>query len=206
MANRTANDDTAYGNYLRSNGPRGFDWRYAAPVAGMAALPALAAIGGGSAAAGAAAAPSAPAAGGYGALFGGNGAFLGGAAPHVATTAARFSLPNILRLAEVGVPAVTGLIGMHAQNKANTRQFAAEQGNYNQQLQFAREQESERKAEAARVAAEEARRWAIDQQNQQRQMAAADEERAFQRRLVEEREARNQQRRMQLADFLRMGR
>lgn len=63
MASVGMNQQTPYGEYLRSHGNRGFDWRMAAPVVGMAALPALgvfgAAAGGGSAAGGAATAAGA---------------------------------------------------------------------------------------------------------------------------------------------------
>lgn len=188
---------------------------------GAAAAPFLLGAGGaGVGAAGSAVAPTASAAGsgGYSSpgvfsgLFGGGGGAAGAAgssasaiAP-VAASAARFRLGDLFKLAEFGVPAVTQLIGMRSQNRAMDRQAAMEQRTLAEQMAFAREQEAFRRAEADRVAREDQRRWEIEQQNRGRELAAAEEERAFNRRLIEEREARRNQARLRLADFLRMGR
>lgn len=175
-----------------------------AAIAPLAAVSAPALFGG-AGATGAAASTGYSSPGVFGGLFGG-GAAAGGAAAPAVTTAARFTLPNILKFAEIGVPAVTSLFGMRAQNNALKQQGALEQRNLQEQMAFAREQEAQRRAEYDRQMAEESRRWDVENQNRARELAAAEEDRAFNRRLIEEREARNAQRRMQLAQFLGYGR
>lgn len=143
-------------------------------------------------------------------LFGamGGGAATGAAAstaPAV-TTAARFTLPNILRMAEIGVPAVAGIFANRAQGKALDRQSAMEQQNIQAQMDFAREQEAIRRAEAERMFTEDQRRFDTSERNTK-------EQRDFERRLIEEREARrapyreaSRQALFRLQELINMGR
>lgn len=153
--------------------------------------------------------------------------FGGGAAAGSAASSAAASVPatvpaaaggamnfgNLLKLGQLAVPAVTGLFGMRSQNRALDRQSQMEQGNLNQQMEMARENEMYRRSEAARVAAEEAKRWQAEEAFRARQLAADEEDRAYNRRLLEEREARRapkraagQQAMLRLQDLLRLGR
>lgn len=120
---------------------------------------------------------------------------------------------NLLGLASVGVPAVTSLFGQRSQNRALDKQGAIEQQNYAQQLRMAQDNEAYRRQEAQRVADEERRRWTAEEGYRARQVAADEEERAFNRRLLEEREARraprrvaSQQAMVRLGDLLKLGR
>lgn len=136
----------------------------------------------------------------------------GGAAP-AAVTAGRFTLPSILKMAEIGIPAVTGLIGMRSQNRALDRQSQLEQQALAEQMAYAREQEAIRRQEAERMFAEDQRRWEAEERNRARELSATEEERAYQRRLLDEREARrapyrraSQDALFRLQDILSMGR
>ena len=71
---------------------------------------------------------------------------------------------------------------------------------------YARDMEAQRRSEAERMYGEDQRRWDVEQQNRARELAAAEEERAFARRLIEEREGRKHQARLRLSDFLGRGR
>ena len=162
---------------------------------GGVAAPAL--FGSGAAASGAAS--SAPATGGgfwsgvSAPTFGAAGGATAAASvipPMVSAPAARFTLGNILKMAEVGVPAITGLFGMRSQNRALDRQAQAEQAALAEEIVFAREQEAQRRAEAERMFVEDQRRWEAEERNRGRELAATEEERAFNRRLLEERESR----------------
>lgn len=166
--------DTAYGQYLRSHGPRGFDWRYAAPVAGIAAMPAVAAVGGGSAA-GSATLP-AVATEGIGFSSAGGGMTLG-------------SLLGS-RGFEAAMNAGTSLFGMRAQNRAN--RYAADANSRLMAEQIAMERERLRVQQEADAAdrADAERRWAAEQAFAAKQFDAGEEERAYNRSLVEAREAR----------------
>jgi len=196
MAYTGMNQQSAYGDYLRSHGNRGFDWRMAAPVAGIAALPAIGALVGGA---------------GGGAAAGGAGA--SSTIPIVpAAAAGKFTLGGLIDVAKVAIPAVTGILGQRSQNKALDRQSQREQATYAEQMQMAREQEAYRRAEADRVTQQEERRYHIEQANRAKELAAAEEERAFRRsiddynfRHLQDRDARRQEGRLRLMDFLRMG-
>lgn len=177
---------------------------------GAAALPAV--FGGG----GAAAASAAPTGGGFwggvtAPSFGAGGAASAGGAgvgagSVIAPAAGRFTMGNLLRMGEIGIPAITGIFANRSQNRALDRQTAVEQANLAAQMQFVRDQEAQRRAEAERMFIEDQRRWEAEERNRARDVAAADEERAFQRRLVEEREQRRQQGRMRMDEFLARGR
>jgi len=164
-------------------------------VAGGAAL-----LGGGAAASGGAAG----AAGAAGTGVAGAGA--GAGVSSAAGAGGLYTLGNLSKFAQVAVPAVTSYLGQRSQNKALDRQAQIEQQNLQQQMAYAREIEAQRRAEADRLYGEEQRRWDVDQQNRARELAASDEERAFTRRLIEEREGRRQQARVRLSDFLGRGR
>ena len=146
-------------------GRRGFDWRYAAPVAGIAAMPALGAIGAGSAGG---ASASLPAAATHGIGF--------SAAPAVG---GGMTLGNIFNLANLGVGSVSSYMGQRANNRALSQQMTMQ------------EREMQMRAAADADARAEARRqFDAQQANEQRRLAAEDDDRAFSRRLVEERESR----------------
>jgi hypothetical protein len=172
------NQDTAYGNYLRSHGPRGFDWRYLAPVAGIAAAPALGALlGGGGTAASVNGLPLVP-----------------HAAPVVAggTSGGGMTLGSLLgsRGFETGVNALTGFLGNRSQNKANRYAIDANARLTADQIRF--EQERIRRQEEADALdrADAERRWNAEQALRAQQHAASEEERAYNRRLMDAREAR----------------
>jgi hypothetical protein len=188
MAYVGANQDTAYGRYIRSHGPRGFDWRYLAPVAGIAAAPAL------------------------GALLGGGGAAASGSAtvnglplvPHAASVASGtagggMTLGSLLgsRGFEVGANALTSLFGMRSQNRANRYATDANARLTSEQLAFERERIRRQEEADALDRADAERRWQAEQERYAREHAASEEERAYRRtisdrqlRLDDEREAR----------------
>lgn len=156
----------------------------------------------------ASAVPLAMATGGMGGGASGAGASAGGP-----TAAGRFSLGSLLKLAEVAVPAITGLFGMRSQNQAQDRASGLEQQNLQAQMQWVREQEAQRKSEADRLYSEEQRRWNVEQQNRAKELAALEEERAYARarsdydfQQTRDRDARRQQARFRLEDFLGMRR
>lgn len=124
-----------------------------------------------------------------------------------------FTMGGLLKLGQLAVPAVTGLLGMRSQSKGLNRQHQIEQANYAQQISMARENEAYRRSEAERVAAEEAKRWSADEMFRSKQYAADEEERTYNRRLLDEREARRAPRRAasqqalyRLQDLLKLGR
>lgn len=134
----------------------------------------------------------------------------GGAVP---AAVGRFTLPSILKMAEIGIPAITGVLGMRSQNRALDRQAQLEQQALAEQMTFAREQEAIRRQEAERMFAEDRRRWESEERNRSRELAATEEERAYQRRLMDERESRrapyrqaSQDALFRLRDILGMGR
>lgn len=128
---------------------------------------------------------------GYGSLFTGNGAFLGGGSS-VAAPAARFSLGSVLNspVAGLGVNFLSSWMGNRANSRAQRDALAAQMRQNDAATALERDQIAEQRrqfdtsqadARAAREAENEMRR---------RELAASEEERAFNRRLVEEREAR----------------
>ena len=175
---------------------------------------ALGALGAGGAAG---AAPSASGSGFWSGVtaptFGGGSAAGAAGGGMVSQPASRFTLGGLMKLAEIGVPAITSLFGMRSQNRALDRQSQTEQQNLAEQMAFAREQEARRQQEYERQMTEEARRYDIDERNRQRELTAAEEERAFNRRLLEERETRRAPYRqasrdalIRLQDLMRRGR
>jgi len=180
MAYIGMNQNSPYGQYVRANGPRGFDWRYAAPVAGIAALPAIgAAFAGGSGFAsvpGAVGASSAPL--GTGTVTGGSG--MG------------FSLGKLLgsRGFDTVANGVTSLLGMRAQNNANRYATDANSALMARQIAMA---EAQIKAEHDANEADRAdatRRFDAEQAFKAKEFDASEEERAYNRKLLEDREAR----------------
>lgn len=145
-------------------------------------------------------------------LFGG-GAAASSAAPAVAQSsvpaaakAGGMTFGNLFKLAEVGVPAITGLLGQRSQNRALDRQQQLEQQNYAQQIAMAREHETYRRSEAERVAAEEARRWQAEEAFRQKQWEAQERDRLDLEARREPRRQAAQQARLRLQDLLRLGR
>lgn len=172
-----AQNGSAYGQYLSANSNRGFDWRMAAPVAGIAALPALAAIGGGSAAASGAATAGAPA---------------------VSSAGGAFSLGSLMKnpLTGLGVQGLFSLLGQRSQNKAMDKQLASQNASLAKQmeLEIADRAEQKRQFDIQQAAA----KAALDAQNTMsaRQLSADEADRAYarqqseyQRQLMEKREA-----------------
>lgn len=181
---------SAYGNYMAANHNRGFDWRLpaamvAAPLIGSAA-PAL--FGGGGAAAGAGGAGGYSSPGIFGSLFG------GGATGNVIAPAVKsgLSLSSFLNAPAtgLGVQGLFSILGNRAQGKAQQqaslmqlsaldRQLAADAANRADQMkQF---EATQTDARAANAAQNELRR---------RELESAEADRAFQRKLLEDREAR----------------
>lgn len=164
--------DNNYGRYLAAHPNRGFDWRVAAPVAGIAAAPALAAmfgLGGGASAAGAATS--------------------GATAPAVAgaTTAAKagmaarlgsiFSNPGF----EVGANSALTLFGQHQQNKANTQARADALATQAKQIEL-EQQRLAQEAQNANLDREDARALnAAIQDLEKKKFAIAQEQAEFDR-------------------------
>jgi len=180
-------------------------------IGGATGAGALGAMGGGAAAT--SAAPAAAPSFGLGATNTGAWTAGVGAAPGVVSAAAAptvagggMTFGNLLKAAQVGVPAVTGLIGMRSQNKALDRQSALEQQNLSEQMTMAREQEAYRRQEAERVAAEEARRWQAEEAFRAKQWEAQERDRVeLEARRAPRREA-SQRALLRLQDLLRLGR
>lgn len=176
-----------------------FAWgAVASPFVAAAAPAVLGAFSGGGAASGAGSAASAA------------GSAAGASAPAVG---AGMTFGNMLKLGELGVGAATNILGQRSQNRALNQQQAIDQRNYGEQMQLAREQEAYRRAEADRVARQEEARWQTEEAYRQKQVAADEEERAYSRRLLDEREARRAPKRaagqaalLRLQDLLRLGR
>lgn len=179
-----AQGNSAYGRYLAANPNRGFDWRYAAPVAGIAALPAIGALAAGSGAAAGAGSVNGlaitPYAGSVAAS--GTGAATGGG----------MTLGRILgsRGFDTVANGVTSWLGNRAQNKAN--RYATDANTALMSRQIAMEQErikAQQDADAAdRVDA--TRRFDAEEAFKAKQFAASEEERAYTRKLLDDREAR----------------
>ena len=96
------------------------------------------------------------------------------------------TLGNIYNLANLGVGATSSYFGQRSQNRS-----------LNQQMALQREEMAARAAAEAEARAEARRQFDAQQANEARRMASDDEERAFtrqdreyQRRLLEQREAR----------------
>jgi len=167
-----------------------------AGLTGAAVVGAPAAIGAISGAAGAGAGASASVPGAVGA----SAAPLGGGT--VATgTGAGMTLGNIWNLANLGVGAASSLFGMRSQNRGLDKQIALQ-----------RQEMAARLAADAEARAEAKRQFDAQQANETRRFAADDEDRAFNRRLLEEREARMapyrvsaDRARQRLAAFLGLG-
>lgn len=111
------------------------------------------------------------------------------------------TLGNIFNLANLGVGAFSSFMGQRSQNKGLDQQMALQR----QQMAMQAQADAEARAEAKR-------QFDATQANESRRYAADDEERAFQRRLVEEREARlapyraqADRARQRLARFLGLG-
>lgn len=146
---------------------------------------------------------------GGGAASGAAGSAAGASAPAVG---AGMTFGNMLKLGELGVGAATNILGQRSQNRALNQQQAIDQRNYGEQMQLAREQEAYRRSEADRVAKQEEARWQTEEAYRQKQVAADEEERAYSRRLMDEREARRAPKRaagqaalLRLQDLLRLG-
>lgn len=187
--------------------------------AAAAVVPALAGAAGAS---GAGAASSAGSAAGYsspglygGVSFGapslaggagGAGAIGAGVGAPAAATAGRMiaglSMGDLVRL---GVGGVTSILGNRSQNRALDRQIGAERYGIDQQMQFAREQEEFRRAEAARVAEEDRRRWEAEQANRERETQLFLEDRARQQRLEDEDRGLRERARLTIGDLIRTG-
>lgn len=173
------NQQSAYGNYVRTHGPRGFDWRYpaialGAPLAG-AGVQALMAGGG---AAGGAASASSAVTGGSTAIPAGF-SYAPAAAAGGGAAGGGMTLGQFMNIANLGVGIGTSIYGQRSQNRA-----------LQQQMQLQRDQYAAQMQADAQARDEDKRRWEASQANLVRQMAAEDEERAFNRRLIEEREQR----------------
>lgn len=130
------------------------------------------------------------------------------AAPAVvaAKTGGGMTFGNLFKLAEVGVPAITGLFGQRSQNRALDRQQQMEQANYAQQIAMARENETYRRSESERVAAEEARRWQAEEAFRQKQWEAQERDRVDLEARREPRRQASQRALLRLQDLLRLGR
>lgn len=189
------NQDTPYGRYLRSHGNRGFDWRMAAPVAGIAALPAIGALLGGGAAA--SAAPAASGSSFWGGVtaptFGASAA--GASAPAVTAGASGMTFGNLLKLGELGTGLTTQLIGQRQQNRALDRDALMRSNEFQQQMALVQAQNAEAK-----------RQWDAEQLQKANEYARVT-------RLEDEREARRANYRqtigdpalLRLRDLLRLG-
>lgn len=108
------------------------------------------------------------------------------------------TLGNFLNFANLG----TGLFSNVMGQRANNRAISGQQSLAEREMQM-------RMAADAEARAEQRRQFDATQANEARRMAAEDEERKFMRsrqeydmQLIREREARNQQRRQRLAQFL----
>lgn len=180
----------------------------AAAVAPLIAGGAAAGAGGGAGAASGAGAAGYSSPGVYGGVFGGASgvgaagvpAAVGGAAS--AGRLAGLSMGDLLKL---GTGAGMELLGRRSQNRALDRQMAAERYGIDQQLAYAREQEEFRRAEAARVAAEDERRWNTEQANRERELQILMEDRARSQRLEDEDRGRREQARLTIGDLIRRG-
>lgn len=195
--NLGVNANTPYGAYLQSHGNRGFDWRYpalalGAPLGG-AALQAM--FTGAGAAAGAA---------GAGSVNGLPVTPLASSVPmHAASGVATATLPKATstlgpRLAtmfnskgmDLGVNAGLSLLSMRSQNKANDQARADALAAQREALALQRQQ-LEQTAMNANLDREDARAAnAALNELKKRELDAAEEERAFNRSIVEQREAR----------------
>lgn len=113
-----------------------------------------------------------------------------------------FTVGDILRL---GTGIGTSALGARASSRALDRQLAAERYGIDQQMQFAREQEEFRRQEAARVAAEDQRRWEAEQAAREREWQLAMEDRERKRRLEDEDLARRDRGRATVRELMRFG-
>lgn len=195
MAYIGMNQRSPYGEYLRTHGNRGFDWRV--PVFGLGAP---------------IAASFAPA------LFSGAGAGAGaastaaGTAGTAATTAAGvgagaagaggMTIGNLLKMGELGTGLFTNVIGQRQQNRALDRDALMRQNEFAAQMAMLQAQN-----EQAR------RQWEADQQQRANEYALALEDRNRRIKLDDEREARRTQYRttigdpalLRMRDLLRLG-
>lgn len=160
------NQNTAYGNYLRANSNRGFDWRYPALALGAPLI-----------------AAGAPALFGGGAVAstGGAAAATTAGAPTAATVGTGLTLGKVLNnpLTALGVNAITSLMGMRSANKANQYQADRNAEGLAAQLALERERIENEKAEAAATRAEDTRRWNAEEAYRVKQAADAEAERQY---------------------------
>lgn len=113
------------------------------------------------------------------------------------------TLGNMLKLGELGVGGISSLFGARSANK--TARYAADSNarTIASQMALERERLATEAATNARQEAEAKRQWEANQLMQQRQFDASEEERLYNRRLLDEREARAAPRRA-MADRARM--
>ena len=170
--------NNAYGRYMAANKNRGFDWRLPAAMvaAPVAQMAAPAMFGGGAAAGG-----------------GGAAATSAGTAAGTAATGAGMTLGKLWDIGNLGLQGVSAFMGNRSNNRALDRQIGMQERQMAMQLQA----DAEARAEAKR-------QFDANQANEQRRMAAEDEERVFartereaaqrdrdyQRQLIEQRETR----------------
>lgn len=198
---------TAYGRRLASDAAsqRADFWKKTIlPIAAFATGgAALGAVGGGGVAAPVAAhgvsSASMGAGGGYGSLFAGNGAFLGGAAApaaHAAVPAVSAAASTASRMplwAGIGGKATDTLFGIYAnkkQQQGNREALAYQQAKDAEAMAYEREQMAEQKRQFDMQQAAAKAQWDAQQKFQQDQFAASEEERLYNRRLQDEKEAR----------------
>lgn len=184
LPGRNPNATDAYSKYVQSSN-RGFDWKVpviglGAPIAAGYGVAALGSLGGGSAA-GAASVPGA---------VGSSAAPLG--VGTVTNGAGMWSLGSMLKSPAfgLGVNAFTSLMGNRAASQQQQRALDAQMRANAEATQLARDQMAEQQRQWNLSQADS--RAALEAQNElkRRELAATEEERAFNRKLIEDREAR----------------
>lgn len=199
MADIGRNQQSAYGEYLRRNGNRGFDWRYpalalGAPLAGAVA-PALFGAGG--------AAASVPGAVGASAAPLGEGTVIG------ATGAGGMTFGNLLKLGELGTGLVTNLIGQRQQNHALDQDASARANEFAQQMALLTQQNQQAQRQWEAEQAQRAQDYTLTLED--RRMAQEDRARrnaledAAEARRADYRSSFGQPALMRLRDLLHLG-
>lgn len=189
MATTGLTQQSAYGDYLRRNGNRGFDWRYpalalGAPLAG-AALSAVPALGGG-------------ASSGIVGPLSSDG--LSWAAP--AAKAGGMTFGNLLKLGELGTGIATNLIGQRQQNHALSQDAFARSNEFAQQMALLQQQNQQAQRQWEAEQAQRAQEYAMAQEDRQRRMGLED---ATEARRSDYRNTIGQPALMRLRDLLHLG-
>ena len=126
----------------------------------------------------------------------------GAIAPAVAAGASKFSLSGLLGLANLGVGTATSLYGANKADKTARYQADLQATSVAEQMALERERLAEEKSQFMTQQDELRRQWAAQQAFQAKQFAASEDERLYNRKLLEDREGRKAARATRLRQFL----